>query len=362
MWTTTDAQGRYRISGVGKRKQYWVAAGGPPYFNCTKLDVADTPGLEPITVDFALERGIAVHGKLFNKVTGRPIRGRVQYVRLPDNPNLKDFTDINKLGVAVSDTGKTNADGSFTVVAIPGPGLLAAMADDVNRFARMGGAEHHHHAEIRINPSENDPKSTTCEITLEPASLLKGSVFGPDGKPLAGAYAAGCLPIIDPNPFARERLDSYTFTVGGLKPGRPRVLAFYHRQKRLGKVLVLQGDETKTLNVRLEPLGAIAGRILDAKGRPWAGLKVCGCVIGIDDKTYPAEFCVGTAPWSKMTHFETTTDREGRFHIEGLLPGLKYGLEAAESEIEAEPKVVVADDWTVESGKTKDLGDLNPDK
>jgi hypothetical protein len=358
LWATTDAQGRYRITGVGKRKQYAnVAAGGPPYFNCTKLDIADTPELEPITVDFALERGIVVHGKLLDKVTGKPIRGRVDYLTLPDNPNLKDFTDKFKLGAAVSDLGKTKADGSFTVVAIPGPGLLAATADDVNRFARSEGAEHLHHAEIRINPSENDPKSTTCEITLEPARTLKGSVFGPDGKPLAGVYAAGCSPIID---HTHERLDSHTFTVGGLTPGRPRVLVFYHRQKRLGKVLVLQGGETEPLNVRLEQLGAIAGRILDAKGRPWAGLKVDGCVL-VTDKTYPAEFLGGTAP-DEMTHFFARTDREGRFRVEGLLPGLKYGLaaferEAAESEIEIEPEVAL-DGFTVESGKTKDLGDL----
>src|SRR5262249_4078766 len=124
IWTTTDAQGRYRLTGIAKRKEYWVAAGGLPYFNCTKHDVADTPGLAPVTVDFKLERGVAVRGKLLDKVTGKPVRGRVSYVALPDNPNLKDFTDINLPQALASDPGRTKADGSFTVVGIPGPGLL----------------------------------------------------------------------------------------------------------------------------------------------------------------------------------------------------------------------------------------------
>ena len=119
-------KGRYRITGVRKHKLYaGLVAGGPPYLNCNNLDNRRHSRIGSRHGRIALERGVAVRGKLLDKVTGKPIPGQVR-VRsgLPDNPNLKDFTDINKLG-SDSNPGKTKADGSFTVIAIPGPGWLA---------------------------------------------------------------------------------------------------------------------------------------------------------------------------------------------------------------------------------------------
>jgi RNA polymerase sigma factor (sigma-70 family) len=369
MWTEakTDKLGRYCILGAAKSKEYDVTAGEMPYFNCSDNHVADTPGLEPITVDFELERGILIRGRLTDKTTREPVRGEIEYVALTENPHLKDFVDASKRAFVSNRSGWTAPDGSFAVTVIPGPGLLLVTAHDVNRFA---AAEDKGwitttrfslpHAVIPINPSEEDPKSTTCDIVLEPAGILKGSVYGPDNRPLDGVYVGGCWPIIHQDLFDHERLNSNTFTVGGLKPGRPRVLAFYNREKSLGKVLRLHGDEAKPLNVHLEPLGAIAGRVLDDKGRPWAGLKVL-VVVTRKDRTFPPEFGWGPSSWIKLTQFETTTDREGRFRIDGLLPGLKYDLFAAEGEIVIRPGVALpyrTDDLSVQSGKTKNLGDL----
>jgi RNA polymerase sigma factor (sigma-70 family) len=358
----TDSQGRYRVVGAAKSKQYDVTASGLPYFRRSKNHVADTPGLEPLTVDFELERGVIVRGRLTDKHTGKPVRGEVQYVVLPDNPHLKDFEGINSL------TGRTAVDGSFSVVAIPGPGLLCVTADEVNRFAaaedkgwKTRGGFDTYHAVVPIDPSEKEEKSTTCDIALDPARVLKGSVVGPDDRPLTGVYAAGLSPIITFDLFAHERLDSDTFTVGGMKSGRPRMLVFFHRDKRLGKVLKLQGDESKPLTVRLEPLGTLTGRVLDAKGRPWAGLrmtvtlaaKALNAPLARKDKTYPPEFHWGYSSWPHLTSREATTDGEGRFRVEGLLPGLGYDLFLSGSE--ARPDV---GSLTVESGKTTDLGDL----
>jgi hypothetical protein len=60
--------------------------------------------------------------------------------------------------------------------------------------------------------------------------------------------------------------------------------------------------------------------------------------------------------WSKILYRDVTTDAEGRFHVEGLVPGLKYFVEGEhEPEMFLEP---LARGIAVESGKTKDLGDL----
>jgi RNA polymerase sigma factor (sigma-70 family) len=283
LWATTDEQGRYRITGVAKRRQYWMAAGGLSYFNCTKLDIADTPGLEPITVDLALERGIAVRGKLLDKITGKPIRGQVHYVALPDNPNLKDFTDINKPQALATNSWQTKADGAFTVVAIPGPGLLLAKADASGRYLTAALPEpkpqvrnilEGYHTIVRINPSEKQPQSATHDLYLEPAQTVNGTVIGPDGKPLAGAHYAGLTGTLELNFFQLPAMETASFTVGGISPKRTRTIVFVHAEKKLAKIQQIGGDTAKPLTIRLEPLAAIRGRILDAAGQPCAGLKL----------------------------------------------------------------------------------------
>ncbi len=293
--TKTDSQGRYRVVGASKSNEYEVNAGGMPYFGHRKSHIADTPGLDPLTVDFELERGIVVRGRLTDKSTGKPVQGEIYYELDRDNPHLKDFADADS-----GPSGNTSPDGSFAVLVIPGPGILNVQADDANGFVRgeVKGGILQFHAQAWINPSENDPKSMTCDIALEPARQLSGSVVGPDGKSLAEVYAAGRWPIFSHGLMQQERLQSDSFTVGGLKAGRPRTLVFFHPEKKLGKVIQLQGDQTKPLLVRLEPLNAaLSGRILDAKGRPWPGLTVSvRTLLGGDvfqDKSYPPEFLWG---------------------------------------------------------------------
>jgi hypothetical protein len=367
--TETDSRGRYRLVGAAKSKEYEVAAGGMPYFNSSKQHIADTPGLEPLTVDFELERGIVVCGRLTDKTTGKPVIGQVDYDYLPENSHLKDFTDITKGGLRVYWPGRTTADGSFAVLAIPGPGVLRVKVDDADRFVReeaKNPRNNQYHTEVRINPSENDPNSLICDIALEPGHALKGSVVDPDGKPLAGVYAAGRSPIVSNDLLFHERLESDSFLVGGMKAGRPRTLVFLHPEKKLGKVLKLQGDETKRILVRLGPLDAgLTGRILDAKGRPWPGLKVTVRTLllgdALLDKSYPPEFLYQITAWQKLAVRNTTMDRDGRFRITGLMPGLKYVLFAyEESAPQGTPFAYHEKDFvvTIEPGETKDLGDL----
>ena len=46
-------------------------------------DVPDSPGLDPVTADFELKRGIWIQGKLTDKVTGKPVVGDMSYHASP---------------------------------------------------------------------------------------------------------------------------------------------------------------------------------------------------------------------------------------------------------------------------------------
>src|SRR5262249_46903691 len=151
-------------------------------------------------VDFELERGVAIKGRLTDASTGKPVRGWMSYIPLADNRNLKNFTELGKLQIIASDEAQAKADGLFTVTAIPGPGVLVARADDDDRFvtADVEGIKlaqpvilDGSHAVILVNPSEQDPKSTHCDIALVPGRAVTGTIRGPDGQPLPGARAAG---------------------------------------------------------------------------------------------------------------------------------------------------------------------------
>src|SRR5262249_49922807 len=137
-------------------------------------------------------------------------------------------------------------------------------------------------------------ESITCNLTVVPGRALKGTVLGPDGKPLAGAR--------------QDRWDTLPgsdFTLWGLPAGKlrePRVVEFVHEGKKLAGFLTVRGDERGPPQVRLQPGGVPTGRLVTRKGEPLTGVRV-SCSAG---HAYP--------------------DKEGRFRIEGLTPGMKYEL------------------------------------
>jgi RNA polymerase sigma factor (sigma-70 family) len=364
---TTDEKGRYRLAGLGKHEHYHLEAGAIPYFRQDKFDVKDAPGLEPLTVDFDLEQGVVVRGHLTDKATGKPVRGWVHCTALASNPNLKDFTGQRQPDGAI----EVAADGSFAVVAVPGPGLLLVHAHEADRYARTEVGDDdplrrdlaaldrrttpsRFHAVVRINPSEKDAKSTACDIALEPGQTRTGTVVGPDGKPLPGAFAGGLSPI-DISRVPPLKLDAATFTAVGLSARTPRPLFFFHPEKRLSKLEWVKADGADPLTVRLEPPGTITGRVVDAAGRPLAGLSID---LHFEDvvvnKNIPFEFL---EPSSPLDSPRKKTDAEGKFRFEGLAPALKYRLYASGGAL-GERFVDLAREQSVESGKVKDLGDL----
>ncbi len=73
--TTTDAQGHYRLVGMpkGEGNRIKVVPGNDQPYLVSYKDVPDSPGLDPVTADFELKRGIWIEGKLTDKVTGKPV-------------------------------------------------------------------------------------------------------------------------------------------------------------------------------------------------------------------------------------------------------------------------------------------------
>jgi hypothetical protein len=178
-------------------------------------------------------------------------------------------------------------------------------------------------------------KALVKDVALQPARTLDGRVLGQDGQPLAGATVFG-LRGYGAFRYRPEILKGAEFTVRGINPRESRWLVFHHKDKNLGFfVKELQGDASGRLIVKLQPCGSATGRVVYPDGQPVPGLHL----------QFQAKQTSGGLQ-------ETATDKEGRFRIEGLVPGLEYDL--VPSRYVPVPLTKVS----VEPGKQKDMGDI----
>jgi 5-hydroxyisourate hydrolase-like protein (transthyretin family) len=351
--TTTDEAGRYRLVGMppgGGHQIMAVPGPGQPYFS-SRRRVGTSPGLDPVQVDFPLKQGLWVRGRVLDKATGKPVRARVRYGAFLDNPHLRGVPAYEGSVDAV-----TRADGSFELVGLPGRGLLAVKADE-DRFLPSVGADQvpaadkhvtnfeliqtnpcfpsaEYHAFVPIHPAAGD-KDTTCDVVLDPGRTVTGTLVGPDGQPVDGVMVMD-LKLMWSNP---QPLPGAQFTVTALDPRSPRWLFFRHRDKQLGAAVQVRGDEGQPLTVRLQPCASVTGRLLDAKGR--------GCpeaeIYGQSENSYMS---LTTGRWWQL-YVSGRTDREGRFRVDGLIPGVKYAIAVGDQGFAQ----------TLGPGAVKDLGD-----
>jgi RNA polymerase sigma factor (sigma-70 family) len=376
---TTDEKGEYRIIGAPKQAKHEIALGGKkgvPYIDYTRHDVPDTPGLEPLRVDFELERGVEISGRVLDKATGKPVRGEVHYFHSRDNPNVKDFTTLGGGKFIISKWGEIAPGGSFTALGIPGPGALVVVAKDSTRYRRVNASAElgrlksnaftsaPAHAVVAINASEKDPKSLSHTFRLTPAVSRPGRVTDPDGKPVVGARAAGLTDGTEPTALASDSL-----TMTGLGGSRDRAVVVIHEGRRLGALAAVRGDSDKPFEVKLHPLGALAGRLVGDEGQPLPGRRVI-VFLRPDAKKFenlPTEYTnfagIIGGGWRKLTLREVTTDKEGRFRLDRLLPGERYDLVAGEGKEPFEfwrSPSHFCQDFRVGPGEVKDAGDVKP--
>jgi protocatechuate 3,4-dioxygenase beta subunit len=365
----TDEDGRYELLGCPKAQSYTVTAQprtGQPYF-AAEAWVTDGPGLDPLTLNFDLVSGIPVHGRVTDQSTQKPPRTAVvEYYPLFPNVHSAKL----RAGMMAASSGVIRPDGSYSLVVLPGPGIVCVAASPFHAYAvavldstelvslfndvqssnslpngsnyRPGQnprtsvgvfCVNRYHALSLIKPGER-AESLVVDLTVRPARTVLGTVAGLDGKPLTGVRVVGLIPTPED-----EVLESASFTVTALNPRRCRDLYFHHEKLGLGKFLTIQGDETKPLAVQLEPCGTVVGRILDKAGKPMPGVNV-GFLRHADYYT--------------LTVSAAATDANGRFHLEGLVPGPKYSFTHNSS------RRLLKDvgEMQVESGRSKNMGDL----
>jgi RNA polymerase sigma factor (sigma-70 family) len=341
--TVTDAQGRYRLTGLPKGAGSKIGVVPPrdvPYV-APVLDVPDSFGPDPVTVNIELKRAVWIEGKLTDKATGKPLPGhRLTYLVRDGNRNQGDYAGFfGDFPGSVT----TNQDGIYRIIGLPGPGLIAVFQDHTKDY--LFGAERDDEdglkedfgfvpqanfaAFARIDPARGS-ESVRRDIALVRGWTFTGTLLGPDGKPLAGAVMGG----------SSEAMKTAEFTVRRFNPRRPRPVFFRLPAKGLVGVAQPPKEDGGSVTVRMAPGAAVTGRLVDAGGTPRAGVELW---VSFHPKEEPL--------WNEEgLHEQIKTDREGRFRIEALLPGLDYYLSADHSSVRF--------GQGLRAGETKDLGDL----
>lgn len=377
---TTGADGRYKITGVPKQEEYELLfePQSSRHFN-KEVEIVDPAGLKPVTVDVSLLKGITVRGRVTDAETGKPLGGTVIYNPLFPNENWR------KLGEGLSSianpaaTTPVGKDGTYEISVLPGPGAIAVKVSgegyvsatvDVDRLREIvphPDLEMHTNAdgELRslstaagpqtrgimgltrcqaaaiINPAE-DVKEQTINLTAVRGRSLRGIIKDEAGQPLAGVEVLG-LGVTGLS-ITRPPLETAEFIVKGLVPGRNRTLLFVHEQRELGAQVVVTGDETAPLTVRMKPTGTVTGRFVDKRGDPLAGI-----IVRLSPQRGATVIGTSLGSW----HAETNKD--GRFRIDGLIAGAAYHVEARPMQ-QPGPSLFVTGDVRVQPGKTLDLG------
>ena len=179
----TDENGAYRLEGIPKHRTGYsvVVSGRPgvPYFGSRKA-AADTTGPGAIQLDFELERGVEIHGRLTDERTGSPVSARVRNYVPRSNENLDDYTTFGRPRVHLHEWGATDRSGRFQSLTIPGSSALVVQTTvrgrydgvDIQKELRSRGIVElpsgESHAVVGINVDAADPTSLRRDIALPP--------------------------------------------------------------------------------------------------------------------------------------------------------------------------------------------------
>ena len=84
-------------------------------------------------MDFNLASGVWIEGRITDKQTGKGLTGTVAYFIQTNSPNQGM---AGSLHVDERETMRSDADGHFRIVGLPGPGLVTFMAEGSEKYPR----------------------------------------------------------------------------------------------------------------------------------------------------------------------------------------------------------------------------------
>jgi len=344
--TTADNQGRFRLVGLSKERvpQQRGVFRNPnlltvlpnddqPYF-MRNIPVPDPPGIERVSMEVELHRGIWITGNVTDKRTGQPIKDvSLHYLPFLENKFAQatpEFGPNRSVLVTRQDRYKTKSDGTYRLVGLPGHAIVGVAPSDRVPYRFGYGAEAIKGMDERgyfatwlnpgpagkdwplsmkeINPAEGT-EVVHVDLELDPGASVRVRVVDAEGKPLTGSNVIRRMSTSN-----RETMPQADFDVVALGPGEERSMLVSHDGRKLGKVVRAHAGDDKAgpMVVTLEPLATIAGRVEDADGNPVSGAVVRPTLLPLGSNN-PRLSTVATS-------------QDGRFQVRDVPTGCDYSL------------------------------------
>jgi RNA polymerase sigma factor (sigma-70 family) len=365
----TDDQGHVRISAWPGASYKIVAypGDGEPYIRCeTGLDWPK--GAVQQSVEVKLRRGVILRGKVVEEPSGKPVAGAgISYYQTHRN-NPMYVQSYNR-------DATSGPDGTFTLHVPHGPGhlLVQGPGDDylhvTTSHGEMGtgwGPNLHMYPDALAHLDLPREETThPVELRLRRGVTVRGSVIGPDGSPIAEAFAMGRTYV----PYSRYRRSFAPFSGGGPQlrvregrfeipgcdPDTPSTFHFLDVKHQLGATVEISGKSAAAgpVTVQLQKCGSARVRFKDPDGKPVAGRKadefpgMMSLIItpGAEFDAKPTnadfEFQVNLDP---SRHWNLQTGPDGRATFVSLIPGARYRYRGHE--------------FTADANRTIDLPDV----
>ena len=278
-----------------------------PYF-INRVDVPDTPGLAPVTLDINLKRGVWITGRVTDKVTGKPVPSSLQLFPVPDQSLRRESARVRSpdgFALATIDDCVTRPDGSFRLVGLPG--TRASSRPDAPPWAArstphaLSGSYRQGRRGFRDRGDEQERRfpdvwlAVPCQretttlsrksirrrrlnrssviSLLDPGGTMQIHLVDGKGKPvdMCRVSEGTGMGSHDRSGGSRES----TFDLTGLAPNESRSLLICKPKRNIGKVLTVRYDEKspRSITVTLEPCATVKGRLVDEDGVPVKDLR-----------------------------------------------------------------------------------------
>jgi len=196
-----------------------------------------------------------------------------------------------------------------------------------------------------------EPKKADTELTvnveMEPASKMSVKVVDSEGQGVTDTLATGITHVnyAYPTPF----LETDTLTVCNVGPKEGRLVAVVQVKRKLVGSATVTADAKNPI-VMLGAGGSVTGRVIDANGKPIAGLRV--------NLVFKNRAVSNAFDGLKRTDFLTTNEM-GEFRVDNIFPGQEFRVVFFQGKKEVGPDFQNAPKYSV--AKHNDilkLGDL----
>jgi len=362
--TKTDELGRFTLDGMPKGEGNGLLlrpTDDQPYF-MREIDVPDPDGIDPISMEVKLHRGVWIEGSVVDSRSREPVSGvRVHYLPFLTNKYASELPEFDSGNVdGPQNRFQTDANGRYRLVGLPGPAIMGF--ESIHKHYRSGTGiekltapkDEFGQLQTFLNPGQpssrwpssvvqididSQTRVVQLDAELDPGDTIRASVFDESNQWLTGG-------ILTSNSSGYDRfitIKDEPVDVVNFAPNEKRVLVVRHERRNLGVVHHITPAEIAAGSVRLtvQQCAKISGRLIH-DGKPLTGISITPNVLPGGDISTSLE--------------TTTTDENGHFECT-LPPGCKYeirleGVEGVPFGTRVEKEIEVS------SGEALNLGSL----